>query len=425
MGSNPSVYVTVFFFVKRINMSGGSSGRIVTTIYQDGPDDSLIVKDGYEGSKPYAGTKTGTSYDELRSAAIDTLDQLKEHSKDLKTEPVEINKNISVPKEKSEPLDKNEGYRRMSGSDGSILGSLNSLSSEASSLFTMNNTDSSVTGSSGNIKTSLSLTDITALLNIVNKLSNGNYSGTAKDTGAASKLIATTTAVASNNGINDTYQALVKNPSIDKKVLVNAAVSSIKETINNDNVNLTLDVSKAGLLSDAIIKEPSLVSKILSVKLNDNVSQKDKKLLFKSLFDSFTKSGFNWNKSKKNGEFITDLGSNILSTDMAKALLVDICSVPLTVYVGEETTKNAAIDKQLTHPSLTSILSIVYDDLTFEEQQSLIELWNSQEHKDEMEEHNVKIDYYLGSLFTYKNPVDEISQLFHFKKDDLINRINR
>lgn len=407
-------------------MSGGSSGKTVTTIYQDGPDDSLIVKDGYEGSKPYAGTKTGTSYDTLRTSAIDAVEQLKQHSEDLKTETAEINKNIALEKEEDDkPLDKNEGFKRMSGSDGSILGSLNNLSSAVGSLFNLNASDSSIVSGGSKINTGISLTDINAILNIVNKLSNGNYKGTAKDSGATTSLIRKTTTLASNNGIQDSYQALVKNDQIERSILVEAAKGSIKDTIAVGNINVALDVSKAGLLGDVVIKEPSIIKTILSGNFTTPISFDNKKLIFKSLFDSFQQSGLNWNKTNNGTNEITDTNLYQLSDDILSALLKEISSTPLTVFAGNDRTQNAAIDKQLTDPNLPEILSIVYNELSFENKQILVDLWLTPEHKALMDIYKTKVDYYLGSLFDKRSVKADLIKHYYFTEKILSNSVTR
>lgn len=404
----------------------GSSGKTVTTIYQDGPDDSLIVKDGYEGSKPYAGTKTGTSYDTLRTAAIDAVEQLKQHSEDLKTQTAEINKDIALEKEEpDDPLSPNEGFKRMSGSDSAILGSLNSLSSSSSSLFSLKPSDSSIVTNSRKISTNLSLTDITALLNIVNKLSNGNYKGTAKDEGATVSLISKTTTLASNNGINDTYQALVKNNQIDKKIIVAAAVDSIKQTVSNGNINVALDASRAGILSDVVLKEPNIISSILTSNILTTVSIEDKKSLFSSIFKSFNLSGLKWNKDKIGDSEITDIKGRKLSDDILSELLFDITSLPLSVYAGSANTKNPAIDKQLTDPNLPDVLSLVYSSLSFEDKQLLSELWITPAHKETIEEYKTKLDYYLGSLFDPVEINDFFIKHYYFTEKILDNKVSR
>jgi hypothetical protein len=407
-------------------MSGGSSGKTVTTIYQDGPDDSLIVKDGYEGSQPYAGTKTGTSYDALRTAAIDAVEQLKQHSDDLKTETAEINKNISISREApNNPLSSNEGFKRMSGSDGSILGSLNNLSTSVGSLFNLSPSDSSIVSGGSKISTDISLTDINSVLGIINKLSNGNYKETAKDSGATTTLIKTATSLASNNGINNTYQALVKNEELDRSILIEAAKESIKDTVAVGNINLVLDVSKAGLLGDVVLKEPSIIKTILSSNFVSPVSINDKKLLFNSLFDSFQLSGLSWNKTNNNLVEITDINVYDLSEDILSALLKDITTTPLTVFAGNENTKNAAIDKQLTDPTLPDILSIVYNDLSFDDKLILTDLWLSLEHKKLMEIYKTKVDYYLGSLFVKRTVNDDLVKDYYFTYKTLTNSVSR
>lgn len=405
-------------------MSGGSSGKTVTTIYQDGPDDGLIVKDGYEGSKPYAGTKTGTSYDTLRGAAIDAVEQLKQHSKDLKTETAEVNENIALEKEE-DPLDKNEGYKRMSGSDGSILGSLNNLSSAASSLFSLKPNQSSIVSNGGKVSSNLSVTDINSILNIINKLSNGNYNGTAKDVGATTALISKTTTLASNNGINNSYQALVKNNQLDRSIIVDAAAQSIKDTASEGNINVALDVSKAGLLSDVVLKEPTIINKILTTEILSTVSIEDKKVLFKSIYSSFNSTGISWNTTKVNGLEITDLKSRDISSYMKEMLFRDIGSTPLTVFSGNDNTKNAAIDKQLTDPSLVDVMSLVYSELSFEDKQLLVEAWNTTENKAAIETYKRKVDYYLCSQFPNRTVKEDLIRDYFLTDEILDNTVRR
>lgn len=395
------------------------SGKLVKTTYQTGPNDDLIVKDGYGGGgggpDQYSGTKTGTSYDEKRDAAIDVLDQLQADSKELKTKTAVLNKNISASggSDSNEPYSSSESNQRMSGGNTSVNGFLNDLSQNAQGLFNVSRSKSKL--SSGSLSGNLSITDINAVLNIIDNLSGGNFKKPVKDKGAIKELVKTAVKTASSSGINGTYQALASSTNVDKDILVDAAKESIRETIKTGDISIALDVAQSSLMSGVIAKDPGLIGLILNSEALTTIAPKDRNNLFNFFFIAFGNSNSGWNTLELNSVEITDLKGNKISEQMKELLKYGLFKLPLTVYRGNENTINTSVDKQLTNPIDDGVAKALFgENVTQEQINTALTTWESVAMKTLVANHNRISDMYIGSQFFPFTVEEELDLHFEY-----------
>lgn len=378
-----------------------SSGKTVKAIYQTGPDDELLVKDGYEGSKPYAGTKTGTSFDELRDSAVDTLEQLKEQAEDLESETADVNDEIATEEETpDEPYSEQESSQRMAAGNSTLSGLLNNLSQEARSSFGMSSSLSNVTLNGASLGSGINVTDLKAIIGIINNLANGNFANDVKDTGAVTVLITRAVTAASNSGVQGAYTALVKNPTIDRSVLVDSATSSIRSTVAAGNISLAMDVASSGLMPDVIKKDPGIIKAILEMPNIKNITPKDRVSLFGILNLAFNINDNAWNAVETDRGILTDLKNINISDAVSNLIKDEVHSLPLIVLPGSENTLNPAIDKYLSNPSGTGIMEAIYGpNVTSTEITEIKALWDSEENTIKVNNHKRNVDMLIGSTF--------------------------
>ena len=316
------------------------SGKLVKTVFQTGPEDELAAVDVYEG-----GGGTENTYDDKRAEAIDTMAALTEEaSADSNDESFATTDGQEAA---SEDFSFNDIIDRMDGEQSGITGFLNNLSQTAKSLFNLLPTQSSVFSNNTSIGGSVNISDLKAIVNIINTLSNDNFKQGVVDKGAQAKLITTSVTSISNAGLNGSYQALDKNPNIDRTVLRDSAVEAIKNTVVKGNLGVALDVSQTDIMTDVINKDPGIIKTILSSSTLLKIPLKDQSTLFKVFTDSFTKADSKWNTVYLRDTLLTDLKDFSFSDQMKELLRYNIFNLPLTVLVNENIDNNPAFDKEL------------------------------------------------------------------------------
>lgn len=325
------------------------SGKLVKTVFQTGPDDSLAAEDVYEG-----GGSPENTYDDKRGAAIDTMDAVSgEAASSSSSTPFAAATTASAA---ATSYSSSESNSRMAGSNNSVVGFLNNLSQAAKDLFNLLPSQSNLTAGGTPVTGNVAISDVRAVVNIINNLSNNNFTRELVDTGAQTQLISNAITTASNAGINGGFQALEKNPSLDRTVLVDSAISSITSTVADGNLGVILDVSQTSLMSDIITRKPGIVQTIFSSPAITNIPLKDQNTIYNVLKTSLDAADPGWNTMELKDVKITDLKDIKISDQMQKLIRYNIFELPLTVELGDDTDHNPAIDVELSSSGDSDII---------------------------------------------------------------------
>lgn len=316
------------------------SGKLIKTVFQTGPDDSLAAEDVYEG-----GGSPENTYDDKRGGAIDTMDAIGDSSNQPST-PASF-ESATESSTAPQTYSSSEAMQRMAASSSSVAGFLNNLSQTAKDLFNLIPAQSNVIAGSQTVNSFLPINDIKAVVDIISNLSNNNFDNNVVDNGGQTQLIATTITAASNAGINGGFQAIEKNPSIDRNVLADSAAQAIEQTVAVGNIGVVLDVSQTDLMSNIITRKPGIVQTILSSPSITNVPLRNQNVVFKVIKDAIDKADPGWNTTNINGQTLVDLKDMKISQQMKELIRYNIFELPLTVEVGDENSSNPAVDVEL------------------------------------------------------------------------------
>lgn len=395
------------------------SGKLIETTFQTGPDDDLAAVDVYEG-----GGGVENTYDDKRAQAIDNMDIVGASGSNSASQE-------SFAPQAGGTFDNSafaspEAFQRMAGDTSALVGYLNNLSSAAKALFNLRPSQSNISVGSNTVKQVANIKDVKAVVNIINNLSSNNFDNKVVDKGASQQLITSSVVTASNNGIHGAYQALVKNPNLDRDILTNSAIDAIDQTIAVGNLAVALDVSQTELMASVMEKRPGIVQTILSTPALVDISEKDSGKLFGTFLNSFNVANPNWNKATINNSEITDLKEYNLSKTMKDLLYSQVISLPLTVYKGTDRTPNSSIDYELDDLTDVTIIQAIYgNDVSIETISEQANLWNSPEHQNNINNHKSSSDMYIGSLFdklTVQESVDKHFSYINAKTNSLVYR---
>lgn len=408
----------LFFFCLRTHVM---SGKLIETTFQTGPQDDLAAVDVYEG-----GGGVENTYDDQRANAIDVMDALGGSANGASSQESPFNAGSQQTTSSESSYSFTEAFKRMAGSESSISGFLNNLSTSAKSLFSLFPSSSSINVGSAPIKNLASINDVKSMVGIINTLSKNNFNKTVTDTGATKELITKTVTTASNNGINGSYQALVKNDTLDRKVLIDSAIDSIDQTVKIGNIATALDVSQTNLMSDVISKNPGTIQTVFNTPKLENIKIQDQNDIYKVLSSSFTNANVNWNKTIIKDKTITDLKDMNVSDQMKKLITYDVNNLELTIYVGSDRTENVLIDYQLDDISNMAVIETMFGvDVSAETIAEQTALWNSIGHQEAIEQYQTSKDMLIGSMFggmTVQNAIDKHFSYLNIKTNTLVYR---
>jgi hypothetical protein len=394
------------------------SGKLIETTFQTGPDDDLAAVDVYEG-----GGGVENTYDDKRAQAIDNMDIVGASGSNSTQESFAPAGETGFD---NSAFASPEAFARMAGDTSALVGYLNNLSNAAKALFNLRPSQSSVSVGSNSVKPVANIKDIKAVVNIINNLSSNNFDNKVIDKGASQQLITSAAVTASNNGIHGAYQALVKNPNLDRTVLTDSAIDAIEQTVAVGNLGIALDVSQTELMATVIEKSPAIIQAILSTPTLVDISEKDSGKVFGTFLDSFNAANPNWNKTTINNNEITDLKEYSLSRTMRDLLYSQVLSLPLTVYKGTDRTPNSSIDYELDDLTNVDIVQAIYgSDVSIETISEMSALWNSPEHQNNINNHKSSSDMYIGSLFNKLSVQESIDKHFSYinaKTNSLVYR---
>jgi hypothetical protein len=389
------------------------SGKLVPTVFQTGPDDELMAVDVYKGGggNTYGGTESDSSYDAKRDEAIDIVDQIKEQITNDNGDNFAQSQNSEKG---TEPYNASEAFKRMAGESSAIIGFLNNLSNTARDLFKLLPESSSIKTNNGtNLNNSLSIKDVTSIVGIIGSLSNNNFTTKVTDQGATKELITSSVVSASKIGINGGFQAISKNPSIPKEVLVSAASDSIRQTLSDGNLGVALDVIQSDVSKDVLRKDPGLINQILKTTSLSSESKEKRTKLFSLFVDAFEKADENWNKSNRGNQTVIDLKGRELSKDLSDLLKTEVMSLPLGILVSKFSQINSAIDFQLSDRNNDFVFFSIYNDQMEEEQkQPILADWNNLNNLSVRDKHFDYVKMYAASIIPSMSIQEELDKYF-------------